>query len=209
MTRRAEPITFDVGGGIVLAGDAWGPADGPPVVLLHGGGQTRHAWGGTAAALGEGGWRAMALDQRGHGDSSWAPDGDYRIDAFAGDLRAVVAALAASARSRRRVARRARDARRRGRGAGHRSPRVVLVDIGPRTQPAGVERIIGFMRSRPDGFATLDEAADAVAAYTPHRPRPRDTGGLKKNLRHGRRRPLALALGPALHGRRQAHRGDA
>lgn len=183
--RRAERVAFDVGGGIVLAGDARGPADGPPVLLLHGGGQTRHAWGGAAAALGAAGWRAIALDQRGHGDSSWAPDGDYRIDAFAGDLRAVVGTLsrppAVVGASLGGLATLVVEGETPGTLAA-----VVLVDIGPRTQPAGVERIIGFMRARPDGFATLEEAADAVAAYAPHRPRPRDTAGLRKNLRQGR-----------------------
>jgi non-heme chloroperoxidase len=184
VTRRAERISFTVGEGVALVGDAWGPADGPPVVLLHGGGQTRHAWGGTAAALGDAGRRAMALDQRGHGDSSWAPDGDYRLDAFAADLRAVVAALgrppAVVGASLGGLATLVVEGESPGSLAA-----AVLVDIGPRTQPAGVERIVAFMRAQPDGFATLDEAADAVASYTPHRPRPRDTAGLRKNLRQG------------------------
>jgi len=182
VTRRPERVAFDAGGGIVLAGDAWGSPDGPPVLLLHGGGQTRHAWGGTAAALAGAGWRAIALDQRGHGDSTWAPDGDYRIDAFADDLRAVVAALPARpavvGASLGGLATLVVEGETPGTLAA-----VVLVDIGPRTQPAGVERIVAFMRARPDGFATLDEAADAVAAYAPHRPRPRDPKGLEKNLR--------------------------
>jgi len=44
---------------------------------------------------------------------------------------------------------------------------------------------VDFMLSRPDGFASLDEVADAIAAYTPHRPRPKDLKGLEKNLRRG------------------------
>jgi non-heme chloroperoxidase len=62
---------------------------------------------------------------------------------------------------------------------------VVLVDIAPRVQLAGVERIVGFMTSRPEGFASLEEAADAIAAFAAHRPRPKDLAGLKKNLRLG------------------------
>ncbi|MGL4973986.1 MAG: alpha/beta fold hydrolase, partial [Bosea sp. (in: a-proteobacteria)] len=45
------------------------------VLLLHGGGQTRHAWDGTARALALTGWQSIALDQRGHGDSAWVEDG--------------------------------------------------------------------------------------------------------------------------------------
>jgi pimeloyl-ACP methyl ester carboxylesterase len=65
-------------------------------------------------------------------------------------------------------------------------PRVrglVLVDVTPRIEPEGAKEIGDFMASAPNGFASLEEAADAVAAYLPHRPRPRDTTGLQRNLR--------------------------
>ena len=79
--------------GVWLAGDTWGRPDGPPVVLLHGGGQTRHAWGGTGERLGRAGYFAIAYDARGHGDSDWSPDGDYNLDALAADLGRVLTAL--------------------------------------------------------------------------------------------------------------------
>src|SRR4051794_12639033 len=84
-------VTFS-SGSLTLVADAYGDPSRQPVVLLHGGGQTRHAWGGTAAALAARGFHATALDLRGHGDSDWASDGDYSIEAMVGDLRAVVAA---------------------------------------------------------------------------------------------------------------------
>ncbi|MEO2169460.1 MAG: alpha/beta hydrolase, partial [bacterium] len=62
---------------------------------------------------------------------------------------------------------------------------VTLVDIATRMNPAGAQRIMDFMRARPDGFVSLDEASDAIAEYYPHRPRPRDPSGLAKNLRQG------------------------
>ena len=62
---------------------------------------------------------------------------------------------------------------------------VVLVDVTPRLEPRGVVRIISFMTDRPEGFASLEEAADAVAAYREHRARPSDLAGLAKNLRRG------------------------
>jgi pimeloyl-ACP methyl ester carboxylesterase len=178
-------IEFPVGGGITLVGDGYGDPADPPVVLLHGGGQTRHAWRGTAAALGAAGRWALALDQRGHGDSTWAPDGDYRLQAYAADLCAVADTLGArpavvGASLGGLALLLAEESR-----PGGLASAVVLVDIAPHTQPAGVDRIISFMTSRPDGFATLEEAADAVAAYVHHRPRPKDLAGLKKNLRLG------------------------
>jgi non-heme chloroperoxidase len=70
--------------------------------------------------------------------------------------------------------------------AGHRKRDVaalVLVDVAPNVEFAGVERIRTFMGARPEGFASLEEAADLVASYLPHRRRPKDLGGLRKNLR--------------------------
>jgi non-heme chloroperoxidase len=62
---------------------------------------------------------------------------------------------------------------------------IVLVDVVVKTEPAGVKRILDFMGGSPDGFADLDEAADAIAAYNPNRPRPKRLDGLRKNLRLG------------------------
>jgi pimeloyl-ACP methyl ester carboxylesterase len=171
--------------GVALAGDAHGDPAAPPVVLLHGGGQTRHAWGGTATALARRGWYAVALDLRGHGESAWAPDGDYTLDAFVGDLRAVAATFARRpavvGASLGGFAALVGE----GEAPGEVAAAIVLVDIAPRVQTAGVERIVAFMTASPDGFATLEEAADAVAGYVHHRPRPKDLAGLKKNLRLG------------------------
>ncbi|MEM7436672.1 MAG: alpha/beta hydrolase, partial [Myxococcota bacterium] len=49
----------------------------------------------------------------------------------------------------------------------------------------GVQRIVDFMRADGDGFASLDEAAEAIASYTPHRKREKNLAGLAKNLRRG------------------------
>jgi non-heme chloroperoxidase len=169
----------------VLVGDAYGSPDAPPVVLLHGGGQTRHAWGGTAAALAAAGWYGIALDLRGHGESAWAADGDYHLDTFADDLRAVLGALgrptAVVGASLGGLAALIAEER----TPGGLAAAVVLVDIAPRVQIAGVDRIVSFMTGYPDGFATLDAAADAIAAFVAHRPRPKDLAGLRKNLRLG------------------------
>ncbi len=171
--------------GLTLAADAWGDPSRPPVVLLHGGGQTRHAWAGTAAALAAAGWYAVAVDLRGHGDSDWAEDGNYDRVRYADDVIEVARALATPpvlvGASLGGIA---------ALLATHRSPApvaraLVLVDIATRMEPTGVERILAFMGARPEGFASLEEAADAVAAYNPHRRRPRDTEGLRKNLRLG------------------------
>ncbi len=178
--------TVDLHGrdGLRLRADEFGDPADPPVILLHGGGQTRFAWGTTAQVLADRGWHAYRVDLRGHGESDWPDDADYSLDAFAGDVLAIaaempqlpvlvgaslggVASLTAIGESPTPIAR-----------------ALVLVDVAPTIEPAGAQRIGAFMSEHlEDGFASLDEVADAVAAYNPHRPRPTDLSGLKKNVR--------------------------
>ncbi|HET6507005.1 MAG TPA: alpha/beta hydrolase [Baekduia sp.] len=180
-----ERVEFDGAGGVRLAGERWAGADPDDVVLLlHGGGQTRHSWGRTAERLARAGRTALALDARGHGDSAWDPDGDYGLEAFVADLLAVVGTLpappvlvgASLGGMTALVAAGEHSGLARG---------LVLVDVVVRTEPRGVQRIKDFMTAAPDGFASLDEVADAIAAYNPNRPRPRNLDGLRKNVRQG------------------------
>jgi len=180
-------LSFEGADGLRLAAEGFGDPAAPPVLLLHGGGQTRHAWSGTAEALATEGWYAVTLDLRGHGDSAWCPRGDYRHTAFAADTRAVARALprppvlvGASLGGMSSLF--ALDAARTA-GEPPLARGLVLVDIATRMQLDGARRILAFMSAHPDGFADLDEAADAIASYNPHRPRPRDPSGLRKNLR--------------------------
>jgi len=169
--------------GVTLAGDAWGDPDGPLVLLQHGGGQTRHAWKGAGEILGRAGYYAIAFDARGHGDSDWAPDGVYGQDVMVEDLLCLVRALG----NRRPVLVGA------SMGGGTSlvacgedhvdATALVLVDIAPRIEPEGVQRIGAFMNQKPDGFDSLEEVAAAIGAYQPHRAPPRDLSGLAKNLR--------------------------
>jgi pimeloyl-ACP methyl ester carboxylesterase len=183
---KVEHVEYLMGDGVVLRGEALGPQNGRPVLLLHGGGQTKHAWGAAAKSLAQRGWRAIALDQRGHGESDWAPRGVYKIDDFARDMRAVTASMqqppAVVGASLGGLASML------GAGEAQRpadvASAVIFVDITPTVERTGVERIISFMQARMHvGFADLDEAADYVASYLPDRPRPKSTAGLEKNLR--------------------------
>ena len=171
--------------GLSLRADTWGKPSDPPVIFMHGGGQTRHAWGNTAREVAENGFFSISLDLRGHGDSDWHDDGDYSIDAYADDLKEVVSAfdtapvlVGASLGGLTALI-----------AEGERHPglarAVVFVDITPRMEKDGVDRIMRFMSASPDGFETVGDAADAVAEFLPHRPRPSDHSGLRKNLRRG------------------------
>jgi pimeloyl-ACP methyl ester carboxylesterase len=181
---KAAPTTLDIpAGDVVLRADAYGDPANTPVVLLHGGGQTRHSWRRSAAALADASLYSLAVDLRGHGESDWSPDGIYGLDRFAGDVVRIVeyvgrpaVLIGASLGGNASLA------------ALGQHPSLalalVLVDVSPFLRPAGAGRIRDFMTARAqDGFGSLEEVADAVSAYLPHRPRPTNLDGLRKNLR--------------------------
>ncbi len=169
--------------GLSIAGDSWGEPGAQPVILMHGGGQTRHAWKGAGERLAAAGYHAVAPDARGHGDSEWSRGGHYGPDVMAEDLRLLIRALggqppvlvgASMGGSTSLLAV----------GEGRvEAAALVLVDIAPRIETDGVQRIMDFMRARPDGFDSLEQVADAIAAYQPQRRRPRTLDGLAKNVR--------------------------
>ena len=176
-----EARRYNVADGLSVAADVGGDPSHPVVILLHGGGQTRHSWAGAMRELLAQGYHVINSDSRGHGDSGWAKDGDYRLQSLAEDLRAVIDTLT----SRPALV---------GASMGGMTAlylvgntvepiaAAVMVDVVP-GQPRRSCRIRDFMHARPEGFASLEEAADAVAAYNPHRPRPKNASGLLKNLR--------------------------
>jgi pimeloyl-ACP methyl ester carboxylesterase len=187
----AETREFVGANGNKLVGDVFG--DGAQaVLLLHGGGQTRHAWQRTAHAIADAGMTAFAVDQRGHGDSDWIESGAYGFADYAADARALADQLAECAGSRPAVAGASLGgvaalmaeglAAQAGQAALFSA--LALVDITPRVDYGGIAKVQGFMRAHAqEGFASVAEAAEAVAAYLPHRPRPRSHEGLRKNLR--------------------------
>jgi pimeloyl-ACP methyl ester carboxylesterase len=177
-----EKITFTAPDGANLVADSIGR--GPPVLLLHGGGQTRGAWRRTAAALADRGYHAIAPDARGHGDSAWATQG-YTLDVFSADLRAIVQAVGESPALVGASLGGLTALLAIGESAQPIASALVLVDIATRIESEGAESIRRFMTANPDGFDTLEAAADAVARYLPHRPRPKDISGLRRNLREG------------------------
>lgn len=177
-----ERVEFS-GKGVRIVGDRHG-APGPHVLLLHGGGQTRWSWSGTARRLADEGFHAVTVDARGHGESDWHPDAHYTLTDFAHDVLLVVdelgeapAVVGASLGGLTALLLE-------GELAPGSCRSLVLVDVVPELNQPGTDRIRDFMAERMhDGFATLDEAAAAIAAYNPHRPPPTDLRGLEKNLR--------------------------
>lgn len=176
---------YEVADGVSLAFDCRGPEDAPTVLFVHGFGQTRGAWNGVAETMAAQGWRTLCFDMRGHGQSDRSPGGRYHMQQFFDDLAAVAAMqpqpsalVGASMGGLLGLA-----------VAGEHDPALfsalVLVDITPRWERAGVERIFAFMRARPDGFADIDEAVQAVDAYLPHRGSRKNREQLAPLLRRG------------------------
>ena len=184
----SQTVTFRGVDDLNLIGDEWNrdaaSAEGRPTVLmLHGGGQNRHSWKNTGQILADTGFHVVALDSRGHGDSDRSPTANYTVETLSGDILQVlyqigrpVALVGASMGGLTGIL------------AAHEAgpelvSKLILVDVVPRFEKDGSARIRDFMIGNVDGFASLEDAADAVAAYLPHRPKPRSPEGLKKNLR--------------------------
>lgn len=179
---------FVVEPSLTLVGDEWNrgadTTGAPTIVMLHGGGQNRFSWKNTGQVLADRGFHVVALDARGHGDSDRAPDGVYTVDALARDAQTVFAQI-----GRPVVLIGASMGGLTGIKAAYQAgpetvTKLVLVDVVPRFESEGSHRIRDFMTRHVHGFETLEHAADAIAAYLPHRNRPRNLEGLKKNLRH-------------------------
>ena len=165
MSWASHPFTYRSEEGLTLAGERAGERGAQPVILLHGGGQTRHSWRRAVRELAARGYDVINLDARGHGESEWAPDGDYGFRTQSRDLDRIIATLpmkpalvgASMGGATGLIL------------AGMRDPVpasvLVLVDIVPRMDPQGSEKIRAFMRSHPNGFETVEEAAEAVRAY--------------------------------------------
>lgn len=184
----AETVSFRGAEGLTLVGDEWNrgaesAAGRPTVLMLHGGGQNRFSWKNTGQVLADAGLHVVALDSRGHGDSDRSPEANYSVETLCADTLEVldqigrpVALIGASMGGLTGILV-AREA------GPQRVTQLVLVDVVPRYEKHGSARIREFMFNHVHGFDTLDEAAEAVASYLPHRPKPKSPEGLKKNLR--------------------------
>ena len=170
--------------GLKIAADVWGSDENPLVILLHGGGQTRHAWQETGKKLSQAGYQAIAIDLRGHGDSDWHPEGDYSINAYKQDLISIInnkgkpACLVGASLGGMTSLSLAGDLKN-----SNLCSALVMVDMGIFPNPIGSGRIVDFMLSGKDGFESLEQASQAISNYLPHRQKPKEIEGLKKNLR--------------------------
>lgn len=158
----------------------WGRPSSPPVVCLHGGGQTAYMYEELGAALRDRYW-LVAPDLPGHGDSDVVDGTVTSHEAFARGLQpfldemGIERAAFVGASLGGMTAIMYADLR----------PDVVanisLIDVGHKLEPEGVRKIVDFMTAH-ESFASLEEAAEAIAEYLPQRRAPRPAS-LTRNLR--------------------------
>jgi pimeloyl-ACP methyl ester carboxylesterase len=188
LSSASKTVEFTGVGDLALVAEEWNrdassAAALPTILMLHGGGQNRFSWKNTGQVLADQGFHVVALDSRGHGDSDRAPQANYSLEALCGDVMNVLDAIdrpvvliGASLGGLTGIL-----------VADEAGPetvtKLVLVDVVPRFERSGGERIRDFMFNHVHGFESLEEAADAIAAYLPHRKGRRNLDGLKKNLR--------------------------
>ncbi len=170
------------GDGLTLVGEAFGDRDAAPVLFFHGGGQSRSAWRGSARRVAEAGYRGVTVDLRGHGQSDWAVDGDYHVAAFGRDVAALVGGfdrpvtLVGASRG-------GQSALIGGSACAPGTVRLImLADVAPDMRDDGVEGIRAFFATSADGFARLDDAADALSSHL-GQPRMADVSPLARAMR--------------------------
>lgn len=197
-SHQPTRTTFATADGLSLVADVHHASGAPTLVFAHGFGQTRGAWNAAAGTMAARGCRCVTFDSRGHGESDRSPNGDYHMQQFANDLSTIVHAqpeppvlVGASMGGLLGLV-----------TAGETRPSpfraLVLVDITPRWETAGVERILAFMQAHPDGFASYAEAAEQIAAYLPQRRERKSEQQLRPLLREGVDGRLRWHWDPAL-----------
>ena len=167
-----------------IAASVFGLKSNPLVVFLHGGGQTRFAWDKAAESISQKGFFVITYDLRGHGDSFWSDEGNYRIHHHKEDLVSIIknfdqpANLVGASLGGMTSLSLAGDP-----NYSNLCKTLIMVDIGIYPNQEGSDKIVEFMRSAADGFSSLEEAANYISDFLPHREKPKDLSGLNKNLR--------------------------
>ncbi len=159
----------------------WGATSQPPMLCLHGITQTAHSWDEVAAELSKR-YRVLCFDQRGHGDSDWAPDGDYTRQTQAADIDAITDALGLTRfvlagmsmggiNSVTFTARHPEKVR-----------ALIIVDVSPEIQTRGVEHIRQFIQAE-DELDSFEAFVERAHQFNPRRSLANIRDRLSHNLK--------------------------
>tara|TARA_Y100000768_G_scaffold169813_1_gene127136 strand:+ start:774 stop:1628 length:855 start_codon:yes stop_codon:yes gene_type:complete len=184
--NSSKPVTERLAtpSGIAVELDIWGELETNAILLLHGGGQTRHSWDATADKLTQTGRCAITMDLRGHGDSDWSHSGDYSLSDFSSDVSYLIDELKINPALVGASLGGLVGIYLEGKYKPNSISGLVLVDIVPNMNVSGADRVKNFMLEHSKtGFTSLSEVSEILSKYNPHRERSSDLEGLKKNLR--------------------------
>ena len=160
----------------------WGTKGLRPILFLHGGALTAHTWDLCCLALRDE-FHCVALDQRGHGDTDWAPDADYSIGAQREDIRGFADRLGFDRFVLVGQSMGAINGLAFAVTHPERLSALVMIDAGPEVRRRGSSRIREFVNggAKPE---TLEEIIERALAFNPRR----DRQILRRSLMHNLRR---------------------
>jgi len=167
-------------GGLRLHYIDWGAAGCPPLLLIHGGAQTAHSWDEVAPDLSRD-HHVLAIDQRGHGDTDWAPGGRYRRADFVADIRAFLDDRGWSAATIMALSLGGLNSLAFAAAHPERVRGLVVVDVAPTVARAGAEQIRSHVAMRD--FESFTQAVERALAFNPRRTR----ANIEERLRHALR----------------------
>ena len=160
MTTQVQPKDKTVtANGLKLNYLDWGNEGATPMVLLHGLRGHRHSWDDFSAAVCQD-FHVLALDQRGRGDSDWAPDGDYNTDAYVADLVAFSDVLGLDKFVLVGHSMGGRNSMTFGGRYPEKLEKLVVVDVGPESDPRGGARIAREIINVPEEFDSFEDVVD-------------------------------------------------
>jgi len=176
------------GDGLALAGETYGDSAGPPVLFFHGGGQSRSAWRGSARKVAEAGFYGISFDLRGHGESDWANDGDYLLDAYGRDIAEIIThfdrpvTLVGASRGGQSALVGAAKYIASENGIAENIRLIMLADVAPDMINEGVDGIRQFYAEGETGFASFADAASSLHRHL-GQPLMDDPQRLEKSMR--------------------------
>lgn len=159
----------------------WGAATQPPMLCLHGITQTAHSWDEVAAALSPQ-HRVLCFDQRGHGDSDWAPDHDYTRHTQAADLDAITDALGLSRFILAGMSMGGINAITFTARHPDKVQALIIVDVSPEVQARGVQNIRSFIQAA-DELDSVEEFVARAHQFNPRRSLENIRSRLSYNLK--------------------------
>ena len=181
-TKEFEPRDRTVeANGLTFHYLEWGDPSNPPALLLHGFAQTCHSWDFISLSLADR-FHVHALDQRGHGDSSWAPDGNYSPETQQTDIHGVVEALDLRDFLLMGLSMGGRNSFTYAANHPERVKALVVVDAAPENMAAGGQNIRRFVQG-DDELPSVESFVDRVLEFNPRRDRSQVRGSIRHNLK--------------------------